>query len=157
MVCGTSTIDLAIQICPVIYTGFNKSLLILNHILDNVDCQGTLDTSVAPPVVRFSFPIREGNACGSNFMVSLLTESFDGRWTLLNFNWGGRADLENWKGIWVLCFGPSEKEVERVSVCYWLHVTHSNAIAPISFSKERESCSTFLLWFHHCCLAEIYF
>lgn len=71
VICGTSAIELAIQICPVIYTGYNASLLILNRIRDNVDCQGTLDTSVVPPVVRFSFPIREGNACGSNFLVSV--------------------------------------------------------------------------------------
>uniref|UniRef100_A0A3Q3GJT6 Zona pellucida-like domain-containing protein 1 n=1 Tax=Labrus bergylta TaxID=56723 RepID=A0A3Q3GJT6_9LABR len=70
VVCGTSAIDLAIQICPVVYTGYNRSLLILNSIRDNMDCQGTLDTSVAPPVVRFRFPIREGNACGSNFMTT---------------------------------------------------------------------------------------
>lgn len=69
VVCGTSAIDLAIQICPAVYTGYNETLLILNHIWDNVDCQGTLDTSVVPPVLRFSFPIREGNDCGSNFMV----------------------------------------------------------------------------------------
>ncbi|XP_028275892.1 zona pellucida-like domain-containing protein 1 [Parambassis ranga] len=68
--CGTSAIDLAIQICPVIYTGYNASLLILNSIQGITDCQGTLDTSVAPPVVRFSFPIREGNACGSNFLTT---------------------------------------------------------------------------------------
>ncbi|KAF3847596.1 hypothetical protein F7725_020624, partial [Dissostichus mawsoni] len=68
VVCGTSTIDLAIQICPVFYTGYNTSLLILNRIRDSVDCQGTLDTWVTPPVARFSFPIREGNACGSNFL-----------------------------------------------------------------------------------------
>ncbi|XP_026220617.1 zona pellucida-like domain-containing protein 1 [Anabas testudineus] len=66
--CGTSSIDLAIQICPVIYTGYNESLVVLNHI-QNMDCQGTLDTSVAPPVVRFSFPIRQGNACGSTFLT----------------------------------------------------------------------------------------
>ncbi|XP_041796798.1 zona pellucida-like domain-containing protein 1 [Chelmon rostratus] len=70
VVCGTSAIELSIQICPAIYTGYNESLLILNRIRDNVDCQGTLDTSVAPPVVRFSFPIREGNACGSNFLTT---------------------------------------------------------------------------------------
>lgn len=71
VVCGTSAINLAIQVCPVIYTGYNASLLILNRIWNNADCRGTLDTSVAPPVVRFSFPIREGNACGSTFMVSV--------------------------------------------------------------------------------------
>ncbi|XP_047449293.1 zona pellucida-like domain-containing protein 1 [Mugil cephalus] len=70
VVCGTSAIELIIQICPVIYTGYNESLLILNHIMDIANCQGTLDTSVAPPVVRFSFPIREGNACGSNFLTT---------------------------------------------------------------------------------------
>ncbi|KAK9521006.1 hypothetical protein VZT92_020852 [Zoarces viviparus] len=70
VVCGTSAIDLAIQICPVVYTGYNSSLLILNSIRDNVDCQGTLDTSVNPPVVRFSFPVREGNACGSNVLTT---------------------------------------------------------------------------------------
>uniref|UniRef100_A0A3B4ZIA0 Zona pellucida-like domain-containing protein 1 n=1 Tax=Stegastes partitus TaxID=144197 RepID=A0A3B4ZIA0_9TELE len=70
VMCGTSSIDLAIQICPAIYTGYNESLLILNHIWGNVDCQGTLDASVAPPVVRFSFPIREGNACGSTFLTT---------------------------------------------------------------------------------------
>uniref|UniRef100_A0A3P8SCB0 Si:ch211-229d2.5 n=1 Tax=Amphiprion percula TaxID=161767 RepID=A0A3P8SCB0_AMPPE len=73
VVCGTSAIDLAIQICPAIYTGYNESLLILNRIRNNVDCQGMLDTSVAPPVVRFSFPIREGNACGSNFLTTSAT------------------------------------------------------------------------------------
>ncbi|KAE8295129.1 Zona pellucida-like domain-containing protein 1 [Larimichthys crocea] len=70
VVCGTSAIELAIQICPVIYTGYNTSLLILNHIWNNAACQGTLDTSVTPPVARFSFPIREGNACGSNFLTT---------------------------------------------------------------------------------------
>ncbi|XP_075892413.1 zona pellucida-like domain-containing protein 1 [Nelusetta ayraudi] len=69
VVCGTSAINLAIQICPVVYTGYNASLLILNRIWDNT-CRGTLDTSVVPPVVRFSFPIREGNACGSTFMTT---------------------------------------------------------------------------------------
>lgn len=78
VVCGTSTIDLALQICPVIYTGYNGSLLILNHIRDNPHCHGTLDASAAPPVVRFSFPIREGNACGSNFLVCVVAVSGGG-------------------------------------------------------------------------------
>lgn len=68
--CGTSTIGLAIQICPVVYTGYNASLLFLNHLFDNPECKGTLDESVTPPVVRFSFPINKTNACGSTFVVS---------------------------------------------------------------------------------------
>ncbi|XP_028320823.1 zona pellucida-like domain-containing protein 1 [Gouania willdenowi] len=70
VVCGTSSIDLAIQVCPVIYTGYNESLLFLNGIQNNVDCKGTMDTSVVPPVLRFSFPISEGIACGSNFLTT---------------------------------------------------------------------------------------
>lgn len=70
MECGTSTIGLAIQICPVVYTGYNESLLFLNHILDDPECKGTLDESATPPVVRFSFPINKTSACGSTFVVS---------------------------------------------------------------------------------------
>ncbi|XP_077579016.1 zona pellucida-like domain-containing protein 1 [Stigmatopora nigra] len=70
VMCGTSAIELAIQVCPVIYTGYNASLLFLNHIEDNSDCHGTLDELATPPVVRFSFPIQEGTACGSTFLTS---------------------------------------------------------------------------------------
>uniref|UniRef100_A0A3B5ADK4 Si:ch211-103f14.3 n=1 Tax=Stegastes partitus TaxID=144197 RepID=A0A3B5ADK4_9TELE len=68
--CGTTSIDLAILICPVVYTGYNESLLILNHVSDKTECKGTLDESVTPPVVRFTFPINMTNACGSTFLVS---------------------------------------------------------------------------------------
>lgn len=69
MECGTASIGLAIQICPVVYTGYNESQLILNNVLDNWECKGTVDESVSPPVVRFTFPINSTNACGSSFKV----------------------------------------------------------------------------------------
>ncbi|CAL8371791.1 unnamed protein product [Arctogadus glacialis] len=67
--CGTSSIDLAVQICPVIYTGYNESLLILNHMLEPA-CRGTLDDTVDPPVARFNFPLNMTNACGSVFRTT---------------------------------------------------------------------------------------
>ncbi|XP_054643762.1 zona pellucida-like domain-containing protein 1 [Dunckerocampus dactyliophorus] len=67
--CGTSSIGLAIQICPVIYTGYNETLLILNHMMDS-DCRATLDESVQPPVARFDFPLNETHACGSTFLTT---------------------------------------------------------------------------------------
>ncbi|XP_033965487.1 zona pellucida-like domain-containing protein 1 [Pseudochaenichthys georgianus] len=67
--CGTSSIDLAIEICPVLYTGYNETLLILNQMLDTV-CRATLDDSVTPPVARFSFPIDMTHACGSIFKTT---------------------------------------------------------------------------------------
>ncbi|CAJ1064518.1 zona pellucida-like domain-containing protein 1 [Xyrichtys novacula] len=68
--CGTSSIELAIQICPVVYTGYNESLLILNHMFDKPECKGTLDELATPPVVRFSFPINSTSACGSTFRTT---------------------------------------------------------------------------------------
>lgn len=67
--CGTSSIDLAIQICPVIYTGYNETLLILNHMMDS-SCRATLDESVNPPVARFNFPLNMTHACGSTFRTT---------------------------------------------------------------------------------------
>ncbi|XP_076131056.1 zona pellucida-like domain-containing protein 1 [Alosa pseudoharengus] len=68
--CGTTYISLSILACPVAYTGYNESLLILNYIDDNSSCQGTLDKSVTPPVVRFTFPINSTTACGSIFRTT---------------------------------------------------------------------------------------
>ncbi|XP_041662301.1 zona pellucida-like domain-containing protein 1 [Cheilinus undulatus] len=67
--CGTSSIGLAIEICPVIYTGYNDTLLILNHMLDPA-CRATLDESVSPPVARFNFPLNMTHACGSIFRTT---------------------------------------------------------------------------------------
>ncbi|XP_048017378.1 zona pellucida-like domain-containing protein 1 [Megalobrama amblycephala] len=68
--CGTESINLAIQVCPVIYTGYNESLLILNQIANDPLCRGTLDATATPPVVRFSFPLRQLDACGSIFRTT---------------------------------------------------------------------------------------
>ncbi|KAM9347377.1 zona pellucida-like domain-containing protein 1 [Symphorus nematophorus] len=67
--CGTSSIGLAIEICPVIYTGYNETLLILNHMLEP-GCKATLDESVTPPVARFNFPLNMTHACGSVFRTT---------------------------------------------------------------------------------------
>ncbi|XP_059199248.1 zona pellucida-like domain-containing protein 1 [Centropristis striata] len=67
--CGTSSIGLAVQICPVIYTGYNETLLILNHMLDS-PCRATLDESVSPPVARFNFPLNMTHSCGSIFRTT---------------------------------------------------------------------------------------
>uniref|UniRef100_A0A3P9A7U3 ZP domain-containing protein n=1 Tax=Esox lucius TaxID=8010 RepID=A0A3P9A7U3_ESOLU len=65
--CGTMSIDLAILICPAMYCGYNESLLILNGVVDDPACKGTLDDSVSPRVLRFNFSINKVNSCGSVF------------------------------------------------------------------------------------------
>ncbi|KAM9342302.1 zona pellucida-like domain-containing protein 1 [Pholidichthys leucotaenia] len=67
--CGTSSIDIAIEICPVIFSDYNETLLSLNHMLEPV-CRATLDESVNPPVARFSFPLNMTHACGSTFRTT---------------------------------------------------------------------------------------
>ncbi|XP_030216007.1 zona pellucida-like domain-containing protein 1 [Gadus morhua] len=68
--CGTSTISLAILLCPVVFTGYNESLLILNKLSDDPQCKGTMDESVTPPVIRFEFPLNATNSCGSVFKTT---------------------------------------------------------------------------------------
>uniref|UniRef100_A0A8C1U7L4 Si:ch211-229d2.5 n=1 Tax=Cyprinus carpio TaxID=7962 RepID=A0A8C1U7L4_CYPCA len=68
--CGTESISLAIQVCPVIYTGYNASLLILNRIASDPSCRGTMDETANPPVVRFNFPLRQLDSCGSIFRTT---------------------------------------------------------------------------------------
>ncbi|XP_077098107.1 zona pellucida-like domain-containing protein 1 [Siphateles boraxobius] len=67
--CGTEYISLAIRFCPVLYTGYNETELILNNVINNPNCKGTVDTTVSPPVARFRFPLNSTNACGSNFIT----------------------------------------------------------------------------------------
>ncbi|XP_058478330.1 zona pellucida-like domain-containing protein 1 [Solea solea] len=70
--CGTSSINLAVVICPVVYTGYNETRLILNNMWDS-NCRATLDESVSPPVARFNFPLNMTNACGSIFRTTSST------------------------------------------------------------------------------------
>ncbi|XP_076874437.1 zona pellucida-like domain-containing protein 1 [Brachyhypopomus gauderio] len=68
--CGTNYISLAIQLCPAVYVGFNESLLFLNNIMNDPNCMGTVDNSVTPPVVRFTFPINITSGCGSTLTTT---------------------------------------------------------------------------------------
>ncbi|XP_041700829.1 zona pellucida-like domain-containing protein 1 [Coregonus clupeaformis] len=68
--CGTKSIGLAILICPAIYTGYNESLLILNNIMNDPACKGTVDSSVTPPLLRFELSLNTTNSCGSLFKTT---------------------------------------------------------------------------------------
>ncbi|KAG7249903.1 hypothetical protein CRUP_037537 [Coryphaenoides rupestris] len=69
--CGTTSISLFILLCPVVFTGYNESDLILNEVSNNPQCEGTYDKSASPPyVVRFNFPLNMSDACGSVFKTT---------------------------------------------------------------------------------------
>ncbi|MGH0185099.1 UNVERIFIED_CONTAM: hypothetical protein FKN15_017001 [Acipenser sinensis] len=68
--CGTGTMELAIFVCPVMFSGYNESLLALNNRFQDPNCKGTLDTTATPPLLRFQFPINESSSCGSIFKIT---------------------------------------------------------------------------------------
>ncbi|XP_066507700.1 zona pellucida-like domain-containing protein 1 [Hoplias malabaricus] len=68
--CGTNYICLNIQLCPAVYAGFNESQLLLNNVMNDPTCRGTVDNTVSPPVLRFCFNINMTNSCGSIFVTT---------------------------------------------------------------------------------------
>uniref|UniRef100_A0A669BML2 Si:dkey-103g5.3 n=1 Tax=Oreochromis niloticus TaxID=8128 RepID=A0A669BML2_ORENI len=57
--CGSSMITLDINLCTVLWAGFNATELALNGQYSNTACQGSVDTSVNPPVVHFQLPLSD--------------------------------------------------------------------------------------------------
>uniref|UniRef100_A0A673A9D7 Si:dkey-103g5.3 n=1 Tax=Sphaeramia orbicularis TaxID=375764 RepID=A0A673A9D7_9TELE len=57
--CGTTIISLEINYCTAKWSGFNYTNLALNGKHNTTECQGSLDTSVNPPVIRFQLPINQ--------------------------------------------------------------------------------------------------
>lgn len=69
--CGTSKITLDINLCTVQWAGFNATELALNGQYSNTACQGSVDTSVNPPVVHFQLPVNQSqdNSCRQSLQV----------------------------------------------------------------------------------------
>uniref|UniRef100_H3BHS9 Si:dkey-103g5.3 n=1 Tax=Latimeria chalumnae TaxID=7897 RepID=H3BHS9_LATCH len=69
--CGPQHIELTINICPVLYAGFQPSVLALNSRHNETTCFGTVDNSTSPPVIRYTFLVNETSQhrCGNNFEI----------------------------------------------------------------------------------------
>lgn len=69
--CGTSMITLDINLCTAQWAGFNATELALNGQYSNTACQGSVDTSVNPPVVHFQLPVNQSqdNSCRQSLQV----------------------------------------------------------------------------------------
>ncbi|XP_069492419.1 zona pellucida-like domain-containing protein 1 [Ambystoma mexicanum] len=68
--CGPQTIDLAIYLCPVYFSGYNESNLMLNSIAGSSACAGRFDNSTGTPFARFTFSINDTLACNSVFQTN---------------------------------------------------------------------------------------
>ncbi|XP_028321150.1 zona pellucida-like domain-containing protein 1 [Gouania willdenowi] len=69
--CGTSTITLEVNLCTAQWAGFNYSELALNGKHNNSQCQGFVDTSENPPIIRFQLPVNnsQGNPCRHSLQI----------------------------------------------------------------------------------------
>ncbi|XP_028276392.1 zona pellucida-like domain-containing protein 1 [Parambassis ranga] len=69
--CGTSMISLSINLCTAQWAGFNASDLALNGNHNNSECQGSLDTSVNPPIIRYQLPVNhsDANPCRQSLQI----------------------------------------------------------------------------------------
>uniref|UniRef100_A0A8C9R260 Si:dkey-103g5.3 n=1 Tax=Scleropages formosus TaxID=113540 RepID=A0A8C9R260_SCLFO len=76
--CGPSTITLEVNLCTAQWAGFDPTSLALNGEHNNSQCQGTIDTSRDPPVIRFQLPVNhsEDNPCRQSLQVSSDTNIF---------------------------------------------------------------------------------
>ncbi|GCC24394.1 hypothetical protein chiPu_0002794 [Chiloscyllium punctatum] len=70
--CGTQNVQLSIFLCPIYFAGYNESLVALNRQFSDPKCQGTVDASVSPPVLKFTFPISDVNStfCGNKLVIT---------------------------------------------------------------------------------------
>ena len=69
--CGASMITLEINMCTVQWSGFMGTDLALNGNHNTTACQGSSDTSVNPPIVRFQLPVNQSldNPCRQSLQV----------------------------------------------------------------------------------------
>ncbi|MFT7803616.1 zona pellucida-like domain-containing protein 1 [Arapaima gigas] len=60
--CGPSTITLEVNLCTAQWAGFDPTTLALNGEHNSSECQGTVDATTDPPVVRFLLPVNDSQA-----------------------------------------------------------------------------------------------
>lgn len=112
--CGTSIITLEVNLCTAQWAGFNSTDLALNGNHNNTDCQGSIDTSVDPPVIRYQLPVNhsQDNPCRHSLQVrKCLVEELRLCWTMMK--------LTNWSWNWTLFW----KLFGNIRVMLWFSLT----------------------------------
>ncbi|MBN3319592.1 ZPLD1 protein, partial [Atractosteus spatula] len=69
--CGPQVISLTVNLCTALYAGLDPQRLALNSQHNNSQCNGTVDTSVSPPVIRYRLPVNSSldNTCRTTFQA----------------------------------------------------------------------------------------
>ncbi|KAM7413325.1 hypothetical protein PAMA_020627 [Pampus argenteus] len=69
--CGTNMITLEVNLCTAQWAGFKPTELALNGNHNTTECQGSVDTSVDPPIIRYQLPVNDSqeNACRQSLQI----------------------------------------------------------------------------------------
>ncbi|XP_028429768.1 zona pellucida-like domain-containing protein 1 [Perca flavescens] len=69
--CGASMITLEINLCTAQWSGFMGTDLALNGNHNTTACQGSSDTSVNPPIIRYQLPVNQSqdNPCRQSLQI----------------------------------------------------------------------------------------
>ncbi|XP_041732946.2 zona pellucida-like domain-containing protein 1 [Coregonus clupeaformis] len=69
--CGASMINLKVNLCTAQWAGFDPAGLALNGEHNKSQCQGLIDTSVDPPVIRYQLPVNHSqeNPCRQSLQI----------------------------------------------------------------------------------------
>ncbi|KAI4880398.1 hypothetical protein NFI96_018698, partial [Prochilodus magdalenae] len=73
--CGVSVITLNVNLCTAQWAGFDPSGLALNGEHNSSLCQGTIDASVNPPVIRFHLPVNDSQANPCRQSLQIVNEA----------------------------------------------------------------------------------
>ncbi|XP_038817819.1 zona pellucida-like domain-containing protein 1 [Salvelinus namaycush] len=75
--CGATMINLKVNLCTAQWAGFDPAGLALNGEHNKSQCQGLVDTSVDPPVIRYQLPVNHSQANPCRQSMQILDEAPD--------------------------------------------------------------------------------
>ncbi|XP_039618453.1 zona pellucida-like domain-containing protein 1 [Polypterus senegalus] len=67
--CGSQMVELTILLCPVYFSGYNESTMVLNGQQRSFLCPWFADWSVDPPVLKYNLSIADITSCGGTSMI----------------------------------------------------------------------------------------
>ncbi|XP_058865816.1 zona pellucida-like domain-containing protein 1 [Acipenser ruthenus] len=71
VVCGPQFITMTVNLCTALYAGFDPTGLAVNSRQNDSQCKGLIDSTVTPPVIRYSLPVNGtlDNICSNSIQI----------------------------------------------------------------------------------------
>ncbi|XP_076002439.1 zona pellucida-like domain-containing protein 1 [Genypterus blacodes] len=84
--CGTAMITLEVNLCTAQWAGFDYTKLAMNGQHNTSQCQGTIDNTVDPPVIRYQLPVNHSDSNPCRHSLQIVDEVPDASGPFSNFN-----------------------------------------------------------------------